>query len=179
MRQTIIDTLKSYPTDGTHKYHWVNGFDGVTKDLIFKEKSIAKSEALQRTYCCGLTFEVYFKVLMQGTNCPLTLTPKELLNIKRDWFVAAGGRKGPVDALVTRGLGIEIKPPHKGQTGDFAQIWRKNGSGHSVIVIEHTDDFLKYWSTQPSTDGIGYRTEFFKNVKNPITEIYVAQAIKK
>ena len=173
MNQTITKIFRSFPTDGTHAYHWVNGFDGVTEDLIYKGTRIAKSEEQKRTYCCGLTFEVWFKEAME-LNIDLG-TPRDVKNIKAEWFVARGGRKGPVDALIGRGLGCELIGL-KGEEGDFAQLWRKSGSGHSVIVVEHTDKYLKYWSTQPITNGIGIRTEFFEGVKNPITELFIARA---
>ena len=50
--------------------------------------------------------------------------------------------------------------------GDFAQIWRNNGSGHSVVFLDWVREDgaivgLRYWSTQPATDGIGERVERF------------------
>lgn len=174
MNETILQLIKEYPTDGTHKYHWVNGFDGVTRDLLYKGETIAKKEEQLRTYCCGISFELFFRTALKEE---IDLgTPKDVRKIKADWFVATGKRQGPVDALVPRGLGLN---PAQGQPGDFAQLWRKNGSGHSVIVLEHTKDHLKYFSTQPSTNGIGVRVEFFKNVKNPIIELFIARLINK
>lgn len=169
----VVTLLNTYPTDGTHKYHWVNGFDGVTGDLVYDKVTIAKTDDYYRTYCCGLTFEIYFKVAAAaGVKFA---SPKALKQIKADWFVATGKRGGPVDALVSRGLGKEIKLLDA-QPGDFCQIWRKNGSGHSVIFLGHDQGKLSYWSTQPSTDGIGRRTESFGNVPNPITEIFICRA---
>ncbi len=168
--QLVIDFYKGYPTDGTHTYHWVDGFDGVTRDLFYQNDRVAESESQKRTFCCGLTFEVFLLIAI-SSNINL-VSSQRVKQIKNDWFVATGGRKGPVDALVRRGLATEEK---QGKHGDFAQIWRKKGSGHSVIVIEHTPEYLKYWSTQPSTNGIGIRTEFFKEGSNPITEIYIAR----
>jgi hypothetical protein len=104
--QAVLDLIKTYPTNGTHKYHWADGFDGVTQDLIHQGITIAKTDALHQTYCCGLTYEVYFRVATQlGVKLP---PPQDMKRIKSDWFVATGKRKGPVDALVIRGLGVEI-----------------------------------------------------------------------
>jgi hypothetical protein len=52
------------------------------------------------------------------------------------------------------------------RAGDFVQIWRHRGTGHSVIFIDWVRkggriQGLRYWSTQKSTQGIGYRTELF------------------
>ena len=47
------------------------------------------------------------------------------------------------------------------------QLWRQSNSGHSVIFrewVRDTDDTIigiSYWSTQSSTSGIGFRTEYF------------------
>jgi len=164
----VLDIVKTYPTDGTHKYHWVSGFDGVTEDLYYNNVLIAKSEEQKRTYCCGLTFEVWFKLgSYKGTV-------QDLKKLKRDWYVASGKRKGPVDALVPRGLATEIEDIEDAMPGDFVQLWRKSGSGHSVIFIRHVENGFEYFSTQPSTDGIGYRTEYFTG-KNPVTETYIAR----
>lgn len=50
--------------------------------------------------------------------------------------------------------------------GDLVQIWRSNGSGHSVVfkgfVDENNDgvpEMLCYWSSQTSTEGYGDRCE--------------------
>jgi hypothetical protein len=51
--------------------------------------------------------------------------------------------------------------------GDFVQIWRTSGSGHSVIFMNWTVNDagdttgIRYWSTQPGTNGVNYNTEYF------------------
>ncbi len=167
--QEVLNQIAKYPMDGTNKYHWVPGFDGVTQPLVYKGITIASPNEAKETYCCGLTFEVYFKVAEKLGS--VLADPKKM---KADWFVATGKRKGPVDALVTRGLGTEVKLLDA-QPGDFCQIWRQSGSGHSVIFMAHDQGKLTYWSTQPATNGIGKRTEQFGGVPNPITEIYIAR----
>ncbi len=167
----VIETINQYPTNGTHKYHWVNGFDGVTQDLIYNKIRIASAEALKRTYCCGLTFEVWFKAFGQFSKVPA----QTMKSIKADWFVATGKRKGPVDALVIRGLGTEVTDLSQARPGDFVQLWRSSGSGHSVVLLSLDNDQITYWSTQPITNGIGRRTEL-RSGKNAVTEIYVCKA---
>lgn len=171
LNSKVLDVVKTFPINGTHKYYWVDGFDGVTQDLVYEGVVIAKGDKAWRTYCCGLTFETFFKA-KGGVGLG---SVKDVVSIKRDWFVASGGRKGPVDALVHRGLADEVKL-EDALPGDFCQIWRKSGSGHSVVFLsyDHVKKTLHYWSTQPSTNGIGERTE----VVGPdnITEIYIARA---
>jgi len=172
--KSVITLMGTYPTDGTHKYHWVNGFDGVTHDLVYKGEVVAKSEAEKRTYCCGLTFELFFRTAVASEIDLGTIS--DVRRLKREWFVSTGKRKGPVDALVPK-LGIEVKL-EEALPGDFMQIWRKNGSGHSVVFVSHEGNKLTYWSTQPATNGIGVRTESLDLAsKNPVTEIYIARLI--
>ena len=54
------------------------------------------------------------------------------------------------------------------QEGDFCQLWRTNGSGHSVIFESHIYDGdsiigINYRSSQKSTDGIGSSSEHFSD----------------
>ncbi len=167
--QQVLDLIATYPTDGTHKYYWVNGFDGVTHDLVWNGTVIAKSEPERRTFCCGLTLEIWFSLF----DHKLSLSAQDIRKIKADWFVATGKRKGCVDGLVPRGLGTEVLLKDA-QPGNFCQLWRKSGSGHSVVYLGHTAETISYWSTQPSTNGIGKRTEKFG--KDFVNEVYLVQA---
>jgi len=176
LNDTVLEVMKTYPKDGTHGYNWAPGFDGVTYDLLYKGEVVAKSEAQKRTYCCGLTFEVYLSACerwakLQGKDSYTlgNLEPWGVKKMKSDWFVATGKRGGALDALVSRGLGITVLP-EEAQAGDFLQLWRPNGSGHSVILLELTADKIRYWSTQPATKGIGERSE------KRYSELYIARA---
>lgn len=180
LNNKVIDLYKSYPTDGTHGYHWVNGFDGSTQDIHWDGRLIMEANELKQTYCCGLTFEVYLRLAKQeGLNLG---TFQDVIQMKREWFCATGkykkviDYKGPVDALVPRGFGVTI-PREQARAGDFAQIWRKSGSGHSVILTDRIITNVDYWSTQPSTKGIGYRKEYFEGEKNWITHIYIVRPV--
>lgn len=173
--EQVLALIATYPTDGYHQYHWVDGFDGVTQDLIYLGKTIAHSEAEKRTYCCGLTFEIWFKAMqLRYGKTWEWLLPSDLFKIKSEWFVATGGRKGPVDALVKRGFADEIKLANA-KPGDFLQLWRTSGSGHSVIYLSQDAHSITYWSTQPSTNGIGKRTEKLF-VPGGINETYLVRA---
>lgn len=181
LNETVLKLIGEYPTDGTHQYHWVAGFDGVTRDLEYQGNVIAKSEDQQRTYCCGLTFEVYFRACLEaGVNLGSLADVKRL---KNEWFIARTKypanqiwkHKGPADALVPQGLGIEVQL-EQARPGDFLQLWRKNGSGHSVIFMESVENGFQYWSTQPVTDGIGKRVELFTG-SNPVTHVHICRAL--
>lgn len=178
MNKTILDIIKQYPIDGTHGYHWVNGFDGCTEDIHYEGRLIMKANDLKQTYCCGLTFETFLKAAFKkGLKLG---SAQDVITMKRHWFCATGKHekatdyKGPVDALVPIGLATEVTR-QEAKAGDYAQIWRKSGSGHSVVLTDIIITNVDYWSTQPSTNGIGYRKEFFEEVNNPITHIYIAR----
>jgi len=174
----VLHLIKSYPTDGTHDYDWPKqggAFDGVTKDLIYKGVPIAKSRPDGKTYCCGLTFEIWFEI---ATKLGIDLiSASNAKRIKSDWFVATGKRRGCVDALVPRHFGIQINDIAEAKPGDFVQLWRHSGSGHSVILMDHTHGTITYWSTQPITHGIGIHTEIFDRpeIKNSISQMFIVR----
>lgn len=175
LNSRVLELLKEYPVDGKHPYHWPKEgpFDGVTRDLYYGSDVIARADEQERTYCCGLTFEVWFR----ACNERLRLQTKELRRLKLDWYVATGKRGGPVDALVSRGLGMKVETIEDAKPGDFVQLWRESGSGHSVIFLELVDGGIRYWSTQTATNGIGERRELFYG-KNWVKkdELYIARA---
>ena len=179
LNEVVLELLKLYPTDGSHRYHWVDGFDGVTTNILYQGEIVAKAEEEMRTYCCGLTFEVYMlaaQLRARQKNVPLSLggmTSWGVRKMKADWFVATGLRGGPFDALVSRDLGKRIEY-EEALAGDFIQLWRYTGSGHSCILIDRDADGFRYWSTQPSTNGIGYRRENFRVIKRD--ELYITRA---
>jgi len=129
-------------------------------------------EPEQRTYCCGLTLEVFARAYDQwlqssGASREASLTAENWQEFQRLWFVPEVNASGPSAALVAYGLGREIERSEV-LPGDFVQIWRRQGSGHSVIfmdwvVDETTGEVIgfDYWSTQPGTDGISLNTEHF------------------
>jgi hypothetical protein len=154
-------------------------------DVLWDGKVILKGNPEQLTYCCGLTLQAY---IMACTATDKHLgTVADVMAIRRKWFIAdvdmeesLFSNKGPVDALVPAGHGRQVSID-EAVPGDCVQLWRKSGSGHSVIFINSfTEDgirALKYWSTQPATKGIGYRTEYFDGVKNPITHCWICRPI--
>jgi hypothetical protein len=74
--------------------------------------------------------------------------------------VPVTGGKGAAEALPALGLGRRITSLEDAQPGDFVQVW--SGSwGHSMIFLGWIRDDrgaitgLRYWSSQPWTDGMG------------------------
>lgn len=133
---------------------------GCFDDLVFDNVIVLK--AGPGTYCCGVTLEMLWRgweahVAEQGGRLLGGLSVQDAKALRREWF-CIGTRRGPVDALVPRGLGVEV-PVGEARRGDFAQLWRPDGSGHSVFVLNVGRGRISYLSTQRSTKGLGARVE--------------------
>ena len=72
----------------------------------------------------------------------------------------------------------DVKP------GDFVQLWRNDGTGHSVIFQDWERDGagaivgIDYWSTQSSTNGIAFNDEYFGSGGNDVDSnlVFVGRA---
>lgn len=175
----IIAKDKGYEWDASGKTHGSYG------DVLWDGQVILKGAENLKTYCSGVNLQVYLMVCAD-IGKPLG-TAEEVREIQKDWFMVAPKvglplyeNKGPVDALVPRGLGREVSWD-EAEPGDQCQLWRKLGSGHNVTLIsrwtENGVKCLKYWSSQNATNGVGFRTEYFDGVKNPITQLYICRPI--
>jgi hypothetical protein len=162
----VLAVCAELPRGGGYRWPTSDASGGCLRDVVYRGTTILRAGA--GTYCCGLVFEVWWRAL-ERAGASLRLTVPELRRLQQRWFVATGTRKGPVDALVPVGLGVEV-PLGDARPGDFAQLWRRNGSGHSVVVLGVEGGKLRYLSTQASTDGIGERVE-------APAEVFVARAI--
>ena len=95
------------------------------------------------------------------------LTYTNIKNFMSIWYVQSTLGDGPGLALQAYGLGDRIESMNNVIKGDFVQIWRTTGSGHSVIFMNWTTNTagdttgMRYWSTQTSTKGVNYNTEYF------------------
>lgn len=172
MNDYVIKAVLSYPTDGTHDYWWPKdgAYDGATTDVLYMNKKVMRGEPKGRSYCCGFTLEIFYKVLNQYMNenkmtAAGKLTPENAGDFKTFWFVREKNGDGPGDAMIKYGCGIRINDIKDAKRGDFIQIWRFSGSGHSVILWDVNKDkdgqivSIKYFSTQPGTKGVNFNTE--------------------
>ena len=171
----VLKTLESYPRDGTHRYHWPRkgSWAGVTQDLHYAGKLFLKGDPKKRCHCSGITFEVFLRAYeacckdqKQPFRIPGYATAEDLDELRKLWFGTDGNRRTLVRALTKTKLGQEVHGFEKARRGDFLQLWRHSGSGHSVVFLEWVREKkeiigFKYWSTQGSTNGIGTRTEYF------------------
>ena len=170
----VLHVLGTYPTDGQHRYYWPRGskWAGNTRDLVYRGELFSAGDPQSRSYCCGLTFEVFFRSYeswCRRTRRPFVvaeLDSKGLRNFRGRWFGSRTNLLCSQSAITEFGLGRRVELG-EARPGDFVQFWRHSGSGHSVIFLAWKRDGngqrkgLTYWSTQSSTNGIGRQTEWF------------------
>ena len=169
----MLELIDTYPTDGSFTYDWTDAGHGTTMDIYYNGEVVASAGPGATCFCCGITFEVYMRSFAaideasDGSGLLNGMSVDDVLDFRRDWFVRDLWGDGPGVGLVNYGLGEPILDWANVLPGDPVQLWRFSGSGHSVIFIDWVTDAddtivgLDYWSTQPSTDGIGYGREYF------------------
>ena len=159
----IIDIANQFSGGG---YKW-EGVSGVCIPLKHDGKIIRSYDEGGPSHCCGFTLSIAF---IAATNRGLleNKTKKEVSKFSSEWY-SAGGKDGKlcVTSLENLGIGKEVSLENA-QEGDFCQLWRTNGSGHSVIFESHIYDGdniigINYRSSQKSTDGIGGSKEHFSD----------------
>jgi hypothetical protein len=176
---TTIEIARSFPDGGG--YQWKG--TGVPEEILFKgERILAKGE---RTYCSGFTFAVVMKAAAERR----LLQDKSVEQVRRfqkQWYGATEESSETQCAYAVEALGIgRSVSPEEAQPGDFLQLWRTNGSGHSVLFLDWVVQDgrrigVKYRSSQTATNGIGDHTEYFvavaeKNGKVDPQRLYFAR----
>jgi hypothetical protein len=167
--QPAIDVeavARAFPDGGGYNVKW--GGSGTPQEVRFKDARIlAKGE--NGTYCCGFTFTVVMKA---ATEAGL-LKDKSIEQIKRfqkEWYGAVDDKptreRQCAVALEHLGIGKQVSPD-EARPGDFLQFWRTK-SGHSVVFLKWVERDgqrigFTYRSSQGATDGIGDKTEYFKD----------------
>lgn len=157
---------RTFPDGGGYNVKW--GGTGTPEEIRFKDARIlARGE--NGTYCCGFTFNVVMKAAGEAGM----LKDKSVEQIKRfqkEWYGAVTEpdvrEKQCAVALGNLGIGKQIAAD-EAQSGDFLQFWRTK-SGHSVVFLKWVEQNGKrvgftYRSSQGSTDGIGDKSEYFKD----------------
>ena len=161
-------------------YKW-KGTSGMPIDIYFKSNQpIFTKPSDGSTYCTGYTFSVAF-VTCLNRGLFNDFTDADIRKLQEVWN-AGDAKTYPklcVDAISKpirsglQALGKEISIENA-QPGDFCQIWRTTGSGHSVIVVEMIKKDnkiigIKYYSSNgtvnPTTKktGPGENTEYFSD----------------
>lgn len=195
-QEIVLEVVREYPTDGSFAYWWPKegSWEGTTQDLVYEGRKLCSGDPQRRSYCCGLTYEVFFRAYERF--CAERKRPFRIGNLSGDdlhelrlrWFgdSKTGERRKLVQAaLVSMGLGTAVERFEDARPGDFVQFWRHSGSGHSAVFIDWVRDKdkiagLTYWSSQSSTRGIGYRTESIGEREGiKADEIFLVRAIPR
>ena len=187
----VLETLRSYPVDGSFGYYWPkpgeDPWEGTTQDVVYGGRKLTSGDPLRRSYCCGLTFEVYVNALLaaNGGGPVAGVSADELHELRLRFFGDSKQvherRRLAQFGLESLGLGRSIVELEEALPGDFVQFWRHSGSGHSAIFVgwvrrEGAIAGLTYWSSQGSTKGIGYCTEWIGPDGVKADEIYLGRA---
>lgn len=168
----IINEFESTPIDGTFPYKWVG--NGVTHDIYYQSSLILANNSENYCYCSGITYESFMdawnKYLTNfGKNDIFGITVSQMKNFRSRWYGVVN-RDCSTDALTYYNCGVRINNLEEVQPGDFVQLWREGGSGHSVIFLDFERDTtgiiqkICYWSTQTATNGCGYNKETWSNM---------------
>jgi hypothetical protein len=166
---SIVKLMLQYPRDRTHKYWWPKRkdaqYDGSTTDVVINGIRAMKGEPRGRTFCCGLTLELCYRML-DKSSARERFNSSSADEFKKLWFCRKVFSPGPLDALTSFSLGHRVDYENA-LPGDFVQIWRFDKSGHSVVFVAWAYDLkgnrvgIHYWSTQTHTNGINFSTELF------------------
>lgn len=161
----VVAVARSFPDGGGYDKKWQG--HGVPRDVVFQGATIlSRAKSSEGTYCCGFTFLVAMTVaeprgLLEGKAVA------QVRQFQQEWFGAtsASRRKQCALAVTTLGIGREV-PFAEAAAGDFVQLWRTDGSGHSVVFLGWVEEGgrrvgLRYRSSQGSTNGIGDCVEYF------------------
>lgn len=179
----VLKVISAYPTNGTYHYHcsWdpreYDIYNGVTEDLWYHGMVVAKAypDGSRCSYCCGFTFEVFVRA-MKLRNIQNGLDPddfngmtfNDLFNALQLWYIEGKG-DSEQRAIVSYGLGTAVTNFDDARAGDFLSYSTTPPGGHSVIFLSWIRNpqnkiiGLKYFSSNLSTDGIGYGRAYFSD----------------
>jgi len=172
---TVLALVAGYPTDGSYGYYWPSGgsWYGTTQDLWYLDSLVATGDPEHLSYCSGITWETFMRAWQEidretgGDGSLNGLSVADLDDFRVDWFVRDLYGDGPGVAVLNYGIGEPVTRWQDVRPGDYVQIWRHSGSGHTFVFIDWLRDDsdniigVQYWSSQGSTDGISENEEYF------------------
>jgi hypothetical protein len=165
----VVDAAFSY-VDGAGGQYEMRG-SGVIETIFHKGQIVLPYT--NSTYCSGATFTIAMKVINKR-NLFANKTIEEVKRFQRIWYgftnpdpSVVERQQGP--ALEMMGIGGQVSHS-EALPGDFAQIWRTNNSGHSVVFLGWIEEGGKiigfdYRSSQGKGvgSGVGNRKEYFSD----------------
>lgn len=185
--QLVLAQIQTY-NKGSYPYllntDYAN-YNGVTSDLYYQGKLLLKAHPSgnRANHCVGITFEVFFRAMkdwnqQQGYagDTIKGLNSEQLYDFILKWYVAGPKTENNlVIALEEYKLGKRLTNFEEARPGDFIDFSRENQTGHTVVLIDWIRVNgkivgLRYWSSQESTNGIGYKTEYFNILRSDGTK---------
>ena len=157
---------RTFADGGGYNLKW--GGSGTPEEIRFKDARIL-AKGTDGTYCCGFTFAVVMKAAGEA-GLLKDKTVEQVKRFQKEWYGAVTEpdvrEKQCSVALGNLGIGKTVSAD-EAQPGDFLQFWRTK-SGHSVVFLKWVEQDGKrvgftYRSSQGSTDGVGDKTEYFKD----------------
>ncbi|MEO0529042.1 MAG: hypothetical protein AAF266_00545 [Planctomycetota bacterium] len=161
----VLSIARSYADGGGYNRTWAGSG---TPEAVTHDGRQVLAEGTGGTYCCGYTFAV----AMQAAERRGLLDGRSFDDVKRFqklWYGATDADDDTLVVLAAETLGIgEGVALDDARPGDFVQLWRTGGSGHSVVFLDWLEEDgrrvgFRYRSSQGSTDGIGDATERFSD----------------
>jgi hypothetical protein len=185
--QLVLAQIKTY-NKGSYPYllntDYAN-YNGVTSNLYYQGKLLLKAHPSgnRANHCVGITFEVFFRAIKdwnqrQGYagDTIKDLNYEQFYDFILKWYVAGPKTENNlVIALEKYKLGKRLTNFEEARPGDFIDFSRENQTGHTVVLIDWVRVNgkivgLRYWSSQESTNGIGYKTEYFNILRSDGTK---------
>ena len=185
--QLVLAQIKTY-NKGSYPYllntDYAN-YNGVTSNLYYQGKVLLKAHPSgnQSNNCVGITFEVFFRAMKdwnqrQGYagDTIKGLNYEQFYDFMLKWYVAGPKTENNlVIALEKYKLGKRLTNFEEARPGDFIDFSRENQTGHTVVLIDWVRVNgkivgLRYWSSQGSTNGIAYKTEYFNILRSDGTK---------
>ncbi|MCA9240833.1 MAG: hypothetical protein KDA37_11565 [Planctomycetales bacterium] len=160
----VLEVARSFPDGGGYDDSWKGS--GSPEEVRHQgEVILAKAE---RSYCCGYTFAVAMRVLgerglLEGKSVD------QVRRFQKLWYGSTDKDREVLCAYAAQELGVGREVPlEKARPGDFVQLWRASGSGHSVVLVDWVREDgrvvgMKYRSSQGSTGGIADKVEYFSD----------------
>jgi hypothetical protein len=186
----LVEALvEAYPKDGTYQYYWPadgGGWSGSTRDMYYQGEKVTSHGGFSSCYCSGITFEWYLRAFQEwdkangGDGNDLNgIDQDEIWDFRRDWYVRDVRGPGTTVAMEAYGVGVDVGGFENWQRGDFVQLWRYNGSGHTVVFWDWVlaDDGsivgMEYASCQNATNGLGINEEYFGSSSGSLDPQYM------
>ena len=195
---------------GVLRYPQISKEDETQLDIISNNYNPDGKQYKYKSKCTDYTYDVISNFIKENNTDETVITKGKTKSTEKPnqkhfynlWYIAGvddsknvpkdyvNDKRGSVAALEYSGFGEQV-PNTNAQRYDFAQVWRKDGSGHSVIFKNWVDDKgnpttyenakgIKYRSDNgtASNHGVADKIEYFEqNGKTRIdkNEVYVAR----